>query len=152
MPEIDDPSGPMPGITVIDVDVSGLDAFAGTVEREVETNFRPQAAGLMKVYEVGSHFGLGHTSADVLASREKHTECLQAAADQLAGYTNAARILVDAAREVAGRYRGSDAFAAANAQEVERALWAWVHAAARSARADAAPAAPAGGDGQRGFE
>jgi hypothetical protein len=146
MPEIDDPAGPLPGITMIQVDVSGLDRFAGSVESEVEANYRPQAANLMRIYEVGSHFGLGHTSPDVLASRERHTECLQAAADQLAGYANAAKILVDAAREIAARYRDSDAFAAANAQEVEQALWAGVHAANR-AQLEAGAAVPTAADG-----
>jgi hypothetical protein len=147
MPEIDDPAGPLPGITMIDVDVSGIDQFAGSVEAEVEGNFCPQAVSLMKVYEVGSHFGIGHASSDVLASRLKHTECLQGAADQLAGYANAARILVDAARAVAARYRGTDAFAAANAAEVEQALWAGVHAASR-AQAAAGSAAQGAADAQ----
>jgi hypothetical protein len=151
MPKIDDPVGPLPGITVIEVDVSGIDRFAGTVESEVEANFRPQASALMKVYEVGSHFGLGHESVDVLASRVRHTECLQAAGEQLAGFANATRILVDAARQVAARYRDTDALAAANAQEVEEALWAGVRAAAAQVP-DASPTTAQGPDLPRGAE
>lgn len=122
MPEIDDPRGSMSGLQVIHVDISGLDRFAETVEAEASANFRPQATNLMKVYEVGSHFGLGHSSADVIAARHKHTQCLEAAATQLADYANATKILVDAARAVAARYRASDAFTAANLAEVNEAL------------------------------
>jgi hypothetical protein len=58
----------------------------------------------------------------VQRARQRHTECLQAAANQLAGYANATQILVEAARTVAARYRDTDALAAANALEVNRAL------------------------------
>src|SRR5688572_8180276 len=122
MPRIDDPSGSLPGLTAVDVDVSGLDTFAGSVEDELRANFQPQATGLMRVYEVGSHFGLGHASSDVLRARERHTQCLQAAVNQLAGYANATQILVDAARTVAARYRDTDALAASNSLEVRKAL------------------------------
>lgn len=129
MPRIDDPPGSIPGLRAVDVDVSGLDLFAGSVEDELRSNFQPQATSLMRVYEVGSHFGIGHSSSDVRAARERHTVCLQAAVNQLAGYANATQILVDAARTVAARYRDTDALAAANALEVRRALDAAVVAA-----------------------
>jgi hypothetical protein len=122
MPRIDDPPGSVPGVRAVNVDVTGLDMFAGSVEDELRANFQPQAAGLMRVYEVGSHFGIGHAGSDILAARERHTVCLQAAVNQLAGYANATQILVDAARTVAARYRDTDALAAANALEVRRAL------------------------------
>ena len=73
MPRIDDPASSLPGLAAVDVDVSGLDTFAGSVEGELRANFQPQATGLMKVYEVGSHFGIGHASSDVLAARHRHT-------------------------------------------------------------------------------
>jgi len=122
-------------MAAIDVDVSGLDRFAGTVEAEANANFRPQAGSIMKVHEVGSHFGLGSSSRDVLAARVRHTECLQAAVDQLAGYANATQILVDAARAVAARYRDTDGLAAANHLEVEQALNAAMAAATRARHA-----------------
>src|SRR5262245_8784973 len=115
MPRIDDPASTMPGLRAVEVDVSGLDTFAGSVEGELRANFQPQAAGLMRVYEVGSHFGIGHASQDVRDARVRHTVCLQAAVNQLAGYANATHILVEAARTVAARYRDTDALAAANA-------------------------------------
>jgi hypothetical protein len=149
MPGIDDPPGVVPGIRAVDVDVSGLDMFAGAVEDELRANFQPQAAGLMRVYEAGSHFGIGHAGSDILAARERHTDCLQAAVNQLAGYANATQILVDAARTVAARYRDTDALAAANALEVRRALDAAVvaageaQAAAETTAAETAARAPA---------
>jgi hypothetical protein len=118
----------------INVDVSALDRFAGSVDSEVEANFRPEAAQLMTVYGQGAHFGHGHPSADVTAARVKYTECLQGAAEQLAGYVNAAKILVDAAHMVSSRYRDTDALAVANAVEVEQALWAAMRAASHAQR------------------
>lgn len=122
MPEIDDPVSSVPGLAAIHVDVSGLDSFAGSVEGELQANFEPQAIGLMRVYQAGSYFGMGHESPDVQAARERYTKCLQAAVNQLAGYANATQILVEAARVVAARYRGADAFTAANLAEVQGAL------------------------------
>jgi hypothetical protein len=140
MPRIDDPQGNLPGLTTVDVDVSGLDKFAGSVEGELQANFQPQATGLMMLYQVGSYFGIGHASADVHRARVRYTECLQAAINQLAGYTNATQILVDAARTVAARYRDTDALAAANVEEVRRTLDDAV--AAANAVQKTAPAQP----------
>jgi len=140
MPRIDDPSGQVPGFTAVHVDVSGLDTFAGSVEGELQANFQPQATNLMKVYEVGSHFGIGHASSDVHDARVRHTQCLQAAVNQLAGYANATQILVEAARTVAARYRDTDALAASNALEVRRALDEAVVAAGAAQAAATAPA------------
>lgn len=130
MPEIDDPVSSVPGLTAVDVDVSELDRFAGSVEGELRANFEPQAIGLMKTYQVGSHFGVGHESLDVQAARSRYTACLQVAVNQLAAYANATQILIDAARTVAANYRGADAMTAANMAEVEAAL----HAAAADAK------------------
>jgi hypothetical protein len=141
MPRIDDSGGRLKALAV---DVSGLDRFAGSVEAEANANYVPQAADLMKVYAVGAHFGIGHAGPDVLAARMKYTECLQGAVDQLAGFANAAAILVDAARTVAVRYRDTDALAASNASEVEQALTAATRAAQEANHA------PAPGDVQAG--
>jgi hypothetical protein len=148
MPRIDDPPASLPGLRAVEVDVSGLDSFAGSVEGELQANFQPQATSLMKVYEVGSHFGIGHSSSDVRAARVRHTECLQAAVNQLAGYANATQILVEAARTVAARYRDTDALAAANVLEVRRALDAAV-VAAGAAQAEAERQAPAATDADK---
>jgi hypothetical protein len=150
MPRIDDPSGTLPGLAAVDVDVSGLDRFAGSVEGELRANFQPQASGLMQVYEVGSHFGIGHVSADVHRARERHTECLQAAVNQLAGYANATQVLVEAARTVAARYRDTDALVAANTLEVRRALDDAVFAAGQQVAAAETAAAKASGSGVEG--
>jgi hypothetical protein len=136
MPRIDDPPASLPGLRAVEVDVSGLDSFAGSVEGELQSNFQPQASSLMRIYEVGSRFGVGHASSDVQRARERHTECLQAAVNQLAGYANATQVLVEVARLVAARYRDTDALAAANALEVKRALEDAV-AAADAAQAEA---------------
>lgn len=126
MPEIDESGGMLPGMSVIHVDVSGLDAFATSVEAELEANFQPQAARLARIYQQGSHFGVGHASADVAAAQQRHDRCLEAAMKNLIELAEATRVVVDAARTVATNYRGSDALAAANALEAGQAL---LHAA-----------------------
>jgi hypothetical protein len=148
MPRIDDPASSLPGLAVVDVDVAGLDVFAGSIEGELRANFQPQAARLMRVYEVGTHFGIGHASSDVLAARHRHTECLQAAVNQLAGYANATQILVEAARTVAARYRETDALAASNALEVRKALDEAIMAAG-AAQAAATPSTNGQAEPQR---
>jgi hypothetical protein len=122
MAQIDDPPVRFAGLTEIRVDTSGVERFAGTVETEVDANFRPQAGRLAAVYEPGAFFGINHASPDVQAARQRHAACLQGATEQLVGYVNASKILVDAARTVAARYRQVDALAAANSKEIELAL------------------------------
>jgi hypothetical protein len=158
MPEIDDPVSSVPGLRAIDVDVSGLDTFAGSIEGELQANFEPQAIGLMRIYQSGSYFGMGHESPDVQAARERYTGCLQAAVNQLAGYANATQILIEAARVVAARYRGTDAMTAANLAEVQGALAdaslaaaAEVSAATRAAAGETDPVST-GSEGQVRFE
>jgi hypothetical protein len=127
---------------MINVDLSGLDKFAGSVESEVEGNFRPHAERLFGVYLYGVRFGVGNASADVTAAKLKHRDCLSAAGEQLSGYAAAAQILIEAARQVAGRYRGVDALSAAKAADVDAALSGAIQsaAAARDAAAAAAEA------------
>ena len=122
MPEIDESGGMLPGTSAIHIDVSGLDAFAASIEAELEANFQPQTARLTTIYQRGSHFGIGHASTDVAAAQQKHNECLQAAMKNLIELARATRVVADAARAVAANYRGSDAMAAANALEAMRAL------------------------------
>ncbi len=112
------------GYRAIEVDPSGLDRFAGAIEDEVEGNFRPHTHDLFAVYELGVRFGAGHISADVLAAREKHHQCLQGAADQLASYINASQILIRVARQIAKNYGAADAMAAASIKEIDDALGA----------------------------
>ncbi len=134
------------GYRAIEVDPSGLDRFAGAIEGEVEGNFRPHTHDLFTVYELGVRFGAGHVSADVLAAREKHHQCLQGAADQLASYIKASHILIQAARQIAKNYGDADAMAAARAKEIDHTLSAAIvlaDEAAREAREAASQAAAA---------
>jgi hypothetical protein len=134
------------GYRAIQVDPSGLDRFAGAIEDEVEGNFRPHTHDLFAVYELGVRFGAGHVSADVLAAREKHHQCLQGAADQLASFINASHILIQVARQIAKNYGAADAMAAARAKEIDDTLNAailFADEAAKEAREAVAQAAAA---------
>ena len=48
MPGIDDRSGRTPALTVVQVDVSGVGTFAGSVESELPANVRSRASGPVK--------------------------------------------------------------------------------------------------------
>jgi hypothetical protein len=132
MGRTDHPEGSARGVTSIEVDAGGLDRFAASVEGGVEANYRPAAGRLMSVYEVGAHFGIGHPAPEVRAAHAKYTECLQNATEQLAGFANAVKIMVDAAHLVSARYRGADGFAAASQDLVDEALIVAKNAAARA--------------------
>jgi hypothetical protein len=122
MPEIDQSSGAPRGTRAVHVDVSSLDAFAAAVEAELQANFLPLTGKLTKVYGNGSHFGIGHASPDVALAQQRHNQCLRAAVRQLGELAQATQVLVDAARTVAARYRGSDAMASASFIETLSAL------------------------------
>ncbi|GIJ51827.1 hypothetical protein Val02_87130 [Virgisporangium aliadipatigenens] len=122
MPKIDDPSGPFDDATVIEVDATSIDGFAGTIEGQVTANYIPYAARIVPSYELGARFGFANRSAEVKAARDRHTDCLRGAIDQLRGFAEASQALVAAARFVAEKYRDSDAFSAATVDEVAQEL------------------------------
>ena len=122
MAEIDDPQGPFSDATVIQVDAGSIDGFAGTIEGQVTANYIPRAARITPAYEWGARFGFANRSAEVKAARDKHTECLRGAIEQLRGFAEASQALVAAARHVAAKYRDSDAFSAATLEEVAQEL------------------------------
>jgi hypothetical protein len=122
MGRTDHPDGAGREIPGIEVDASGLDRFVASVESGVDANYRPQAGRLMSVYRIGGHFGLGHPAQEVHAAHAKYAVCLENANQQLAGFANAVKIMVDAARLVTARYRQADGSAAASQDLVDEAL------------------------------
>jgi hypothetical protein len=136
MAEIDDLAGGLlGGVTEIRVDPAAVDRFASTLETEIDTNFTPTANHLQAVYQPGANFGVLHQSPAVQAARVAQAASLRAATAQLESYIAASKILIEAARTVAARYREVDDLTGAKFDDVQAVL---DDAAARS---DAALAA-----------
>ena len=106
----------------IEVDTSGLDQFAGSVNAEVEGNFEPHTQRLFRAYELGVTFGFGNESGNVQAARNKHRDALTATGESMAAYINASRILIEAIRRAAEEYASADALSSARARDVEGIL------------------------------
>jgi hypothetical protein len=115
----------------IRVDIGDLREFAVAVRAHVDGSLRGQVRRAYQVYEQGVGFGPALThSGDVRAARERYYECLTSMSAVLDEHLRKAEAMVLAAEEVAGRYRGVDAMAAASAVGVE-AAWTSAYAAAQ---------------------
>jgi len=97
----------------VEVDPDALRNFSGTVDSEVEYNFRPAADRLFVTYGYGAMFGQDVQSVNVQAARRKHVAALQSTGTSMAQYINAAAILANAVRIAAERYAATDSGAAA---------------------------------------
>jgi hypothetical protein len=129
----------------IDVDPAHLDRFAGSVDREVEGNFKPHTERLFTTYSYGAVFGAANPSMSVHAARRKHTDAMNAISQTMANYINASKILVAAMKTIAERYTTSDAMAGLRSDEVNAVINQAVADAnaAQKAADDAAKAAEA---------
>lgn len=121
--EIDDDSPRwLDGYEPVKVNTGSLKDFAGSVDAEVEGNFKPYSQRLFTAYSHGATFGSGNISATVQAARRKHFDALKATGESMTGYINASKILIDAIRRAAETYKTTDSVASASAQEIESIL------------------------------
>jgi hypothetical protein len=105
----------------IQVDLSAVREFASGIRAEVERSLRPGSEDLFRVYRFGVCFGSGWWRSDVVqAAQWQYHGCLDSAGHALAGVIQEAEVLMAAAEQVASLYAGTDAFASANADEIER--------------------------------
>jgi hypothetical protein len=134
------------GYEPIKVNTDSLHAFAGSVDSEVEGNFKPYSQRLFTAYSYGAAFGAGNISANVQAARRKHYDALVATGESMTGYINASKILIDAIRMAAATYQTTDSVASASATEIEGILGkAIADADAAQRAAEAADRARTGG-------
>jgi hypothetical protein len=138
----DDTPAWLRGYHDVDVDLKGLDDFAGAVNGAVDQNFAPRTGQLQSQYAMGVSFGWGNPSGDLHAAKQKYHDCLTVITKQIEAYIDASRVLADAARKAAERYGNADAMSAAQSKEVEDLLAnAITEARARRAAQEAAAAA-----------
>jgi hypothetical protein len=102
----------------INVDPAHLDKFAGSVDQEVEKNFKPHTDRLFTTYSYGATFGISNPSISVQAARRKHTDAMNAISQTMANYINASKILVAAMKTISERYSTSDAMSGLRSDQV----------------------------------
>jgi len=113
----------VPADRQIHVDLHGLTDFANEVRGEVDRSVRPEAKNVFTVFEEGVVFGSGWwPSVDVRQAQERYHKCMTSTGSVLADYVNAAERMVVAAETVARRYGSADAFAAASADDIDKAF------------------------------
>jgi hypothetical protein len=120
-------TGPL--LRAVEVDVASLDGFRAFLAREVDRNLRPAADGINADHRRGVGFGHDNVGGNVQAARRGYDESLATATANLAGFVDAAEILVDAIRRVGQNYRDADLSSAAGSAAVNRELTAAVVAA-----------------------
>jgi hypothetical protein len=118
----EDSSSGFPSSAEIKVDPTHLDKFAGSVDHEVESNFKPHTDQLFTAYSYGAVFGTGIPSTNVQMARRKHTDSLNAASEAMTNYIEASKILVAAMRTIAQRYSTADAMSGLRSDEVAAIL------------------------------
>ena len=125
----------------IQVDIRGLREFAEAVREHVDSALRAEVRRAYMVYEQGVGFGgaLAH-SGDIQAARQQYHDCLTSMSEVLADHLGTAETMVLAVEEVARRYGGADAMAAASGGDIESA-WTGAYDAAQADAARVAAAA-----------
>ena len=118
----DGSSATIPGWSGIAADLGSLRQLAVQVRAEVDANLRPRTEAAFPPLEAGAAFGAASPSADLLAVREKYTDCLTAAVDQLVDQIDTSARLVDVVSEIAARYGSVDGLASATMQDLQDAF------------------------------
>jgi hypothetical protein len=133
----------VPGWAGIEADLGSLRQLAGRIRAEVDATLRPRTQQAFPPLEAGASFGVASPSADLHAVREKYTDCLNSAVDQLVDQLDTSARLVDVVSEITSRYGSVDALASATMADLQDAFVA----AARvdRARRFGGGANPAGG-------
>jgi hypothetical protein len=106
----------------IQIETGSVHELASALRTEVYTNLQPHTERLFGRYAPGVTFGTKNPSADLQAVREKYRDCLVGTVDQLAAYINASTVLMDAAIEIASRYRTADALAQADVKDIDEVM------------------------------
>jgi hypothetical protein len=84
----------------------------------VDATLTPQTAQAFPPFESGARFGTASPSLDLHAVRQKYTDCLDAATDQL----DTSSHLVDVVSEIAARYGSIDGLASAPLADLQDAF------------------------------
>ena len=119
----DDTSGWLADYRPVEVDLSTLAQFAKALRDEVDLNFRPHAARLIDALDPGADpFESRDGFFELMAAWNQYGFCRDRAIQLLVAYANATEQLATAADLVAQRYRDTDALAAAQLSDIEKAF------------------------------
>jgi hypothetical protein len=88
----------------------------------VDATLTPQTAQAFPPFESGARFGTASPSLDLHAVRQKYTDCLDAATDQLVDQLDTSSHLVDVVSEIAARYGSIDGLASATLADLQDAF------------------------------
>ena len=133
----------VPGWVGIEADLGSLRELAGRIRGEVEATLRPRTVQAFGPLGAGAGFGVGSPSVDLLAVREKYTDCLRAAVDQLVDQLDTSARLVEVISAITVRYGSVDALASVSLDDLQDAFVA--AAQVDRARRFGGGANPAGG-------
>jgi hypothetical protein len=106
----------------IRVDPDGLKGFADGVRSDTTNGFEQGAVAARDTLDQRMPFGTANASVVVLAAKQRYTEALNVAMDNLKAYADMARILAEAAETVAAEFSGSDARSVQSVDRVHRVL------------------------------
>lgn len=114
----------------IDVDVDGLRDFRTFLLRELDTNLRPAAHGIVNDHSMGVHFGAANQGINVRLARDRYDRSLKASTANLAEYISVAELLATVIHEVSTRYTDADLSSSASVGKLNDVLAAAFNAAA----------------------
>jgi hypothetical protein len=112
----------VPGWAGIEADLGSLRELAGRIRSEVDATLRPRTEQAFGAFDAGASFGVGSPSVDLLAVRQKYTDCLRAAVDQLVDQLDTSARLVEVISAVTARYGSADALASVSLADLQDAF------------------------------
>lgn len=112
----------MPDWSGITADLARLRELAGALRVSVDATLVPHTDQAFPPLESGAKFGVTSPSADLGAVRQKYTDCLTAAVDQLVDQIDTSSRLVDVVSQIAARYGSVDGLAKATLDDLQAAF------------------------------
>lgn len=112
----------MPDWSGITADLARLRELAGQLRTSVDATLVPHTDQAFPPFEAGATFGATSPSLDLAAVRQKYSDCLTAAVDQLVDQIDTSFRLVDVVSEIAARYGTVDGLAAATLNDLQDAF------------------------------
>lgn len=112
----------VPGWAGIEADLGSLRELAGRIRGEVQATLGPRTGQVFGPLSVGAGFGVASPSVDLHAVREKYTDCLTAAVDQLVDQLDTSARLVEVICAVTARYGSADALASVSLDDLQDAF------------------------------
>lgn len=115
----------------IRVETEGLNKFADQVRGDVARTIEPGYSDARVSFAAGVRFGAANASGDVYAAKQRYAASLEASSANIVEYANAARVLADAVKMIAGSLDETDGRSADRVEVMRGALAAALDEARR---------------------